>query len=183
MKKVFIFTFILLSLFVFTSIIPYRNVEWINLKEVKKSDLQTGDIIIINKRIGFYGFLGHCAVYIKEIDRFAEYPVIGKGASFKSYNHWMLNQLTIKNDRKAVVLRYKDSDKKFKNDIFMEIMKTKGKKYKLVLNKDDSSGYYCSQWIWKLFKDIRSIDIDYNGGILALPYDFLLTEYFSYVKF
>ncbi|MBZ4683295.1 MAG: hypothetical protein PWP46_666 [Fusobacteriaceae bacterium] len=172
--------FILLIIFLFQGCkVASPNIKWENIETIKKNKekLQSGDILILSKKLGVYTWLGHSAIYLKEYDVVAEYPQIFHGFYYVRFDDW----LDAVSDRKIKVLRYKDINEKFKDEIYNEIENSKDKRYKVVLDKKDNSGFYCSQWVWYIFYKSglefdKNIDLDSDGGPIVYPYDFLYSN-------
>ncbi|TDT71375.1 permuted papain-like amidase YaeF/Yiix C92 family enzyme [Hypnocyclicus thermotrophus] len=180
MKKKLKIIFLIINIFLFQGCkVISKNIQWQNIETIRKNkqELETGDILILSKKIGTYTWLGHSAIYLKEYDVVAEYPQIFHGFYYVKLNDW-LNAVS---DRKIKILRYKEINKKFKNKIFEVIENNKNKRYKVVLNKKNNNGFYCSQWVWYIFYKTgiefnKNIDLDSDGGPIVYPYDFLYSN-------
>ncbi|MDP0492833.1 MAG: hypothetical protein Q7K48_00745, partial [Fusobacterium sp. JB021] len=92
-----------------------------------------------------------------------------------------------KDNRDILVLRYKNINEKFQKELLKDLNNFKDKYYKLNLNKKNTEGFYCSQIIWYLYRDVsiknnHKIDLDSNKGIIIFPYDFIQSKELKKVK-
>lgn len=134
-------------------------------------DIQEGDILIKEKQNTFLGLLGHSAIVIKNY-LIVDYPKIGYSAEIIPINLWL------EENRKFLILRYKNIDDEFRRKLFENIKKNLDKKYRISFDKKSNNSFYCSKFIWYIYyttgKDFGvEIDLDGNGGYFILPYDFL----------
>lgn len=151
-----------------------RELHWQDTKDVIKNSykLQTGDIIVKNKLWNEpISWVGHSAVMISD-GKIGDYPKIGVNYYEIGVNSWLSE------DRKVVVLRYKNFDEKFKKKFIENAKKYSDGRYLVTLNKNSTDNFYCSKYVWFLYKktaeDIGyNLDIDSDGGLMVFPYDFL----------
>lgn len=141
--------------------------------------LKIGDIIITNKDwTKPISWFGHSAVMISRY-KVGEYPQAYAGYYETDAIFWLSNK------KEFNVLRYKAFDEKFKVAFLKNLPRTKYKRYKIV-DKTNSSAFYCSQYIWYLYwktaKDLGyELDIDKDGGYFVTPFDILNSKYFNKV--
>ncbi len=143
--------------------------------------LEPGDILIKQKDFGFLEWFGHCGLLLDDFI-VADFPKLGTGMHFFHISDWAHG------NRKIMVLRVSNCSAEFKSALIENILQASDKNYKLVINKKDSSGYYCSQFIWEMYYRTAlqfklNIDIDSNKGIIVFPYDFYSSKYTEEVKF
>jgi len=148
---------------------------------VQTYKLQVGDIIVKNKKPNPLSWYGHAAIMVDE-DTIGDYPKIGIGYYEIDPYSWLYE------NRKVVVLRYKNFDERFKKKLLKNIEASKGKGYWVGLNKENDKRFYCSQFLWYLYwktaKDLGyELDLDSDGGPLVFPYDFLRSEDLYQVPF
>lgn len=184
MKK--ILTIILATFILFSSCTNSnkRDISWTDIDKVieNRGKLKTGDILVVKKYPDIYSLWGHTGIYLEDYDYVGEYPQIGHGFFYVPSEIWA-SELP---NRKVTVLRLKNINEKFREDLKKEIDENKYKDYKIVLDKNSNKAYYCSQWVWKMFqltasKHGQSLDLDSNGGVLVMPYDFLDSEYLDII--
>lgn len=177
------FIFIITSLIFLTGCSSIPASSWKSPSKLKENSyiLETGDILIKKKDTGFLEWFGHCAIYV---DNFtvAEFPKLGTGMHIFHISDWARGK------RKIVVLRFPDLSPEFKSALIENILKASDKNYKLVLNKKDDSGYYCSQFIWEIYYKTAcqfnlNIDLDSDKGLVVFPYDFYNSKFLKEVYF
>ena len=176
----FILSFLLL-LFSGCSSIPKSS--WKTPSEIKKNcfSFKSGDILIKQKDFGFLEWFGHCGILVDDCI-VADFPKLGTGMHMFHINDWAAKE------RKIIVLRLINCTPEFKSELIKNIFKASDKNYKLVLNKKDNSGYYCSQFIWEIYYSTAkqfnlNLDIDRDKGFIVFPYDFYNSKYLEEVTF
>jgi uncharacterized protein YycO len=160
-----------------------KDREWQPIKVVRDrhNELQIGDIIVKNK-IGKrpLTWFGHAAMVVKE-DTIGDYPRIGaKYYELDTYS-WLYE------DRNVMVFRYKHFDEKFKKKFLENAKKYSGRSYAFT-TKTNTNTFYCSKYVWYIYyitaKDLGyDLDIDSDGGLLALPYDLIDNKEFDQIIF
>lgn len=157
--------------------------EWNSAKDVRLTlrKLQTGDIIVKNKKLDPLSWYGHAAIMIDD-ENIGDYPKIGVGYYEIDAYSWLYEK------RDVIVLRYKNFDERFKNKLLENIEKYKDRGYWIGLDKRSDRRFYCSQFVWFLYwktaEDLGyELDLDSDGGILVMPYDFLGSEELVQVPF
>ncbi|MGL5982058.1 MAG: YiiX/YebB-like N1pC/P60 family cysteine hydrolase [Cetobacterium sp.] len=168
---------LLFSFLIFITIIGCSNngYVWQDIKHVQSSSnqLQTGDIIIKNKVLTDpLSWLGHSSVMINDF-YIGDFPMPGKSYYSISSKAW-LNE----NNRKVIVLRYKNFNNEFKEK-FLENIKIYGKgQYQTSFFKKKENDFYCSKFVWFLYYKTALemnyyLDLDSDKGFIIFPYDFL----------
>lgn len=137
-------------------------------------DIQEGDILIKEKENTLLGMFGHSAIAIKNY-LVVDYPKIGYSAEVLPLNMWL------EENRKFIVMRYKNIDDKFREKLFENIKRNLDKKYRISFDKSSNNSFYCSKFIWYIYyitgKDFgERIDLDSHGGFFIFPYDFLESD-------
>ena len=157
--------------------------KWNTAKEVRMETmmLQAGDIIIKNKKPTPVSWYGHAAIMVDD-KTIGDYPKIGIGYYEIDPYSWLYE------NRKVIVLRYKNFDERFKRKLLDNIEENKDKGYWITWNKENNKMFYCSQFVWYLYwktaKDLGyELDLDTDGGPLVFPYDFLGSEDLVQVPF
>lgn len=175
--------FFILILIVFSGCSSIPDSSWNTPLKVRQNShfLNVGDILIKEKDYGFLEWFGHCGI-IADNFIIAEFPKLGAGMHFFSISDWAHG------NRKILVLRVKECSDEFKSALIENILQASDKKYKLVFNKKDSSGYYCSQFIWEMYYKTSlqfgfEADIDRDKGFAVFPYDFYGSPLIEEVKF
>ncbi|WP_462350947.1 YiiX/YebB-like N1pC/P60 family cysteine hydrolase [Fusobacterium varium] len=174
--KFFLFIF-LVFLNIGCSNIPTK--AW---KEIKEPEiflnLSPGDIIIKEKEYNLLGIFGHAGIMMTE-RLIVDYPKLGAGISVMDINLWL------EKERRFIILKFNDKDELFEKKLLKNLQEyiSYDKKYKVFINKRNESGFYCSQFIWYIYYKTgldtgKTIDIDSNGGIFVLPYDFIMSNKF-----
>ena len=136
-----------------------------------REQLQTGDILVVKREYNPIGFVGHAAVVLEK-GEIGEYPKVGstywKGPTYV----WLYER------SEMVVLRYRHFTPQFKERFLENAAKLKNGYWAFSLDKKNNQVFYCSQYVWYLYyasaKDLGyNLDLDANGGLLVLPYDFI----------
>ena len=75
----------------------------------------------------------------------------------------------------------------FKKRLIKNMDKYFGKNYKISSDRENTDGFYCSQYIWYVYhitaKEMGfELDLDSDGGSYVLPYDFINSPYFEIVN-
>lgn len=159
-------------IFLFSSCSSIDKRKWTNLKNrAVFLDFQPGDIVIKEKEFTLFGIFGHSAIMESETV-VVDYPRIGKHGYKIDINDWL------EKDRNILILRYKNMNEKFKKDLIRNIREYSNYSYKITFNKNNSTFFYCSQYIWFLynktaFENNYDLDIDTNRGIFVFPYDLI----------
>lgn len=167
MKKFIIFSFII---FYGCS---NSNYKFNTPQEVlfKGKTLCIGDILIKEKSNKWLTYWGHSSIIISE-NLVGDFPKLGKKYYEISLQEWLSD------NRKVLVLRYKNINKKIQNEILKNIEKYKDKQYWISSKKSEES-FYCSKFIWFVYKkssEKENLDLDSNKGILVFPYDFIESD-------
>lgn len=142
--------------------------------------LDAGDILISYKDITHpLSWFGHSAIVVGD-NAVGEYPKILTGYHENHIIDWM------KNRDVKIALRYKNNTALFKKRLLQNIDDLKHHRYKIT-HKTDTSGFYCSQYIWYLFwktaKDLGyQLDIDKDKGYFVTPYDLINKQYFHKIS-
>ena len=184
-KNKFIKIFILSSfLFIFVSCtnIPI-NRKWQDIRTVRsnRKELRVGDIIIKNKLVkNPMGWYGHSAMVVKP-DIMGDYPELGVGYYEIDTYSWLYE------DRKVMVLRYKNFDEKFKK-VFVENLKKYTDKGYFIRGKKNPNSFYCSKYIWYIYyitaKELGyELDLDSDGGFMVFPYDLIGSKDLEHIIF
>ncbi len=169
--KISLLVLILLSFSACSSLPKDRS--WNTAKELRGNlgILQTGDIIVKNKKLDPLSWYGHAAIMVTDLD-IGDYPKIGVGYyEIDSYS-WLYEK------RNVIVLRYKNFDERFKKQLLKNIKENNDKGYFIDFDKRNNNTFYCSKFVWYLYwktaKDLGyPLDIDSDGGPLVMPYDLL----------
>ena len=157
------------------------NVTW---KKVEGSvivlPLEAGDIIIKEKTVNPIGMFGHVAI-MKDDRTVVDYPKFGNKSYTIDVSYWL------EKGRDILVLRYKDMNDEFKKRLIKNMDKYFGKNYKISSDRENTDGFYCSQYIWYVYhitaKEMGfELDLDSDGGSYVLPYDFINSPYFEIVN-
>ena len=157
------------------------NVTW---KKVEGSvivlPLEEGDIIIKEKTVNPIGMFGHVAI-MKDDRTVVDYPKFGNKSYTIDVSYWL------EKGRDILVLRYKDMNDEFKKRLIKNMDKYFGKNYKISSDRENTDGFYCSQYIWYVYhitaKEMGfELDLDSDGGSYVLPYDFINSPYFEIVN-
>ena len=171
--------------FYFFILILFSSCTNINKRFEKSSDIlfngksfELGDILVKEKEFSLLGFLGHTAIIIDE-NLVGDYPKFGEKYYEVNLQDWT------KDNRKIIVLRYKNMTSTFKELLKKNIKKYSNKKYKISSKKDNES-FYCSKYIWYIyFKTANELgfylDLDDDKGTFVLLYDFLKNEFLEKV--
>lgn len=158
-----------------------------NLKFEKSSDvvfngrnLKIGDILIKRKGVDILSWFGHSGIIVSE-NMVGDIPKLGEKYYETNIEEWT------KDNRDVIILRYKNIDEKFQKELLKDLNNYKNKYYKLNFNKNNTKGFYCSQIIWYLYKDVsiknnNEIDLDSDRGIIVFPYDFIGSHQLKKVK-
>lgn len=133
--------------------------------------LEIGDILIKEKNGNFLSWWGHSSIIVGE-NKIGDLPKLREKYYETSIENW------VEKNRKVMVLRYKKIDKNFQNKLLENIKKYKNKPYKIFLTKESENGFYCSKFIWFIYKKTaeefgEELDIDSNKGWIIFPYDFI----------
>ena len=115
-----------------------------------------GDILIKERDKKFLSWWGHSSIVVKE-NIIGDFPKFGEKYYEINIQDW------VEKDRKVLVLRYKNNP------------------YSILLNKENENGFYCSKFIWFIYKKTAEefgidLDIDCNKGWIVFPYDFINSE-------
>lgn len=162
-------------LFIGCSNINSKQEYWKKIEKEKiELNLQAGDILIKEKEKNFLGMFGHSAIMKSDIE-VLDYPKLGKKSYEVNINYWL------QKDRKFLIMRYKNMDKRFKEQLLKNIEIYSKKPYRLSVKKTNDNGFYCSQFIWFVyFKTAQelgiSLNLDANGGFVVFPYDFISSK-------
>ncbi len=149
-----------------------EKVEWKGIKgPFVMLDVQEGDIIIKEKELNPTGMFGHAAI-MGTNTLVLDYPKVGEKSYAIDLNYWL------EENRKFLILRYKDMNDVFRKKLVENIKKYFGESYKIHTDKMNTNGFYCSQYIWYVYyitaKELGiELDIDSDGGIFVFPYDFI----------
>jgi len=165
--------FIVIGLFFIGCTALPENRQWGSAEELRMNltTLQTGDILVKNRKWDPLSWYGHAAIMVDE-KNIGDYPKIGVGYyEIDSYS-WLYER------RDVIILRYKNFDERFKKKLLENIEIYKDRGYWIGLNKRSDKRFYCSQFVWYIYwrtaKDLGyDLDLDSNGGIIVGPYDFL----------
>ena len=133
-----------------------------------------GDILIKERDKKFLSWWGHSSIVVKE-NIIGDFPKFGEKYYEINIQDW------VEKDRKVLVLRYKNNNLKFQKALLKNIEKYKNNPYSILLNKENENGFYCSKFIWFIYKKTAEefgidLDIDYNKGWIVFPYDFINSE-------
>lgn len=171
-------------LFIFVSCtnIPI-NRKWQDIRTVRsnRKELRVGDIIIKNKLVkNPMGWYGHSAMVVKP-DTMGDYPELGVGYYEIDTYSWLFE------DRKVMVLRYKNFDEKFKK-LFVENLKKHTDKGYFIRGKKNPNSFYCSKYIWYIYyitaKELGyELDLDSDGGFMVFPYDLIKSKELEQIIF
>jgi len=137
----------------------------------KNMKLQVGDIIVKEKQIkNPLRWYGHSAMVVKT-DTIGDYPRMGAGYYEIDTYSWLYE------DRKVMVLRYKNFDEKFKEAFLKNAKKYHDKGY-FISSKNSTTTFYCSKYVWYIYKITAEelgydLDLDSDGGFIVFPYDFI----------
>jgi uncharacterized protein YycO len=146
-----------------------------------RKELRVGDIIIKNKLVkNPMGWYGHSAIVVKP-DIMGDYPELGVGYYEIDTYSWLYE------DRKVMVLRYKNFDEKFKN-LFVENLTKHTDKGYFISNKTNTNSFYCSKYIWYIYyitaKELGyELDLDSDGGFMVFPYDLIKSKKLEQIIF
>lgn len=154
-----------------------ENRQWQNISDIrdKMDQLRVGDIIIEEKKMTKFGSqLGHAAIVVKK-GFIGDYTGTNSGYFEEDAYSWLYE------DRKAMVLRYKGFDEKFKEAFEKNIKKYADRKFGPLGGRYSDTHFYCSKYVWYMFfitaKDLGyKLDLDTNDGFLVYPYDFIESE-------
>lgn len=133
-----------------------------------------GDILIKERKKNFSSWWGHTSIIVRE-NIVGDFPKFGKKYYEISIQDWL------EKDRKVLVLRYKNNNLEFQKSLLKNIEKYKNSPYSFLLTKENDKGFYCSKFIWFIYKKTAEefgmeLDIDQNKGWIVFPYDFINSE-------
>jgi uncharacterized protein YycO len=175
--------FFILILIIFPACSSIPNSSWHTPLKIRQNStaLKSGDILLKKKDYGFLEWFGHCGIFTSNF-LIAEFPKLGTGMHLLTLSDWAVG------NREIIVLRLKNSSDEFSYALIENILQASDKKYKLVFNKKDNSGYYCSQFIWEIYYKTAlqlglNIDIDSDKGFAVFPYDFYGSSFLEEVEF
>lgn len=142
--------------------------------------LEPGDIIIKEKTINPIGMFGHVAI-MKNDRIIVDYPKFGNKSYTIDIDYWL------EKGRDILVLRYKDMNDEFKKRLVKNMEKYFGKNYKISSDKQNTDGFYCSQYIWYIYYITAQemgfeLDLDSDGGNFVFPYDFINSPYLEIIN-
>ena len=176
MKKIqYCFLSILVILIFSSCSNSQKNISW---KKINQENIflniEPGDIIVKEKTFSILGFLGHSAI-MKYKKTIVDYPKFLESSYEIDIESWL------EENRDILILRYKDMNETFRKKLIENINKYSNKKYKIVFNRENDDGFYCSQFIWfvyyKTAQDLGFyLDLDSDKGLLIFPYDFINSE-------
>ncbi len=154
-----------------------ENRKWYSSEHLIQNldKLKVGDIVVKDKRLkDARAWFGHAALMVNK-KLIGDYPKIGVGYYEIGAKYWLAEE------RNVMVLRYKGFDEKFREAFLRNLEDLKWKKYLVSLDKKNEEHLYCSQFVWYTFyrtaKELgKNLDIDSDGGILVLPYDFIYSD-------
>jgi len=166
------------------TVVRQNKDNWYNHKSVtqKVEKLKVGDIILRKKGLGPMSWYGHAAVVVTDDKMIGDYPRYFAGYEETPARHWLSD------DRDVMVLRYKGFNKTFRRAFLRNVANSKKGKYGITSNKLNNQTYYCSQYVWYLYnktaKDLGyKLDLDFDGGSLVMPYDFMGNSQLEVIKF
>ena len=157
-----------------------KNIQWIEMKGGETYlDLQSGDIIIKERQNNTLGLFGHSAIMFDERIVY-DYPKLGEKSYAVDIDYWL------EKDRKILILRYKNMTDEFRTKLLENMKKYFGKKYEISSNKNNTDGFYCSQYIWYVYyitaKELGyELDLDSDGGKYIFPYDFINSSFLNII--
>ena len=165
---------IIILLFLICSGCSNTNYKFNNPNEVlfKGKTLHIGDILIKEKSNKWLMYWGHSSIIVSE-NIVGDFPKIGKKYYEVNLQDWL-------DDRKVLILRFKNMDQKIQEEILKNINKYKTKPYR-ISSKNSEQSFYCSKFIWFIYKKSMekekiNLDLDSNKGILIFPYDFIKSK-------
>ena len=109
-----------------------------------------------------------------------DYPKLGEKSYAVDIDYWL------EKDRKILILRYKNMTDEFRTKLLENMKKYFGKKYEISSNKNNTDGFYCSQYIWYVYyitaKELGyELDLDSDGGKYIFPYDFINSSFLNII--
>lgn len=142
--------------------------------------LEIGDILIKKKGSNFLSWWGHSSIIIGE-NMVGDFPKLGEKYYEVNLEKWVSDK------RDIIILRYTKTNKIFREKLLKNIEKYKDKPYNIFLSKENENGFYCSKFIWFIYKKTaedlgENLDLDSNKGFVVFPYDFIKTKELKKIK-
>lgn len=141
---------------------------------------EVGDILVKKKGNNFLSWWGHSSIIVGE-NMVGDFPKLGKKYYEVNLEKWVLDK------REITVLRYIKINKVFREKLLKNIEKYKNKPYRIFLLKENENGFYCSKFIWFIYKKTaeelgEKLDIGNSGNFIIFPYDFIDSQELKKVK-
>lgn len=174
-------------LFIVITIVGCSNINKSNKKWIKINkpyiylDLRPGDIVIKERKISPLKIFGHVGI-MKTNRIIVEYPKLGEIGYEIDIASWL------EKDRDILILRYKNMNKHFQKKLIKNIKSYERKPYKLFFKKGELEGFYCSEYIWYMYKitgfqEKKAINIDSDKGKIIFPYDFINSDFLKQINY
>lgn len=148
MKKILIFLFVLIiPLYSFSE--EKKEIYWYSFEQLDKykDQLKPFDLVILSKTSKLKQIFGHIFL-ISEDKKLIEIT----GFDFSYSDSPIYVNFHIKN-REVSILRYKKMSKELEEIIKKELPKYYNSTYNIWASSNDNATVYCSQFVYKLFKD------------------------------
>lgn len=181
MKKI---TLAILVVFLTGCTTTTKNLKWYNSAEMllytKKASI--GDIIILKKKPDLEKVFGHCSLIV-DVNTVGEYCKVFIKHKSEDYVETSLKEWIYRNrNREYKIFRFKDSYYKLIVNKLKISNSYKYGKYSIFTKKSNKNKFYCSSWIWEIYKNELGVDIDSDKGVIVFPYDFIGSKYLEEIK-